>query len=148
MLLTFTIFLPLAGMIAVLLSKDDPKQIRAIGMTFVVITAVLCTLVAADCFGLEKDTYTLEKNYSWIHVSKDLDIRYHIGVDGLSGMLIFLTGLLAVCAGIASLGIENNVKGYWAMFLLLHVGVLGTFAASTCSSSTSSGRSCSCRCTS
>ncbi|MHC4451799.1 MAG: complex I subunit 4 family protein, partial [Planctomycetota bacterium] len=127
-LLTFTIFLPLAGMIAVLMSKSD-KQARTYGMTVTFVTAVLCTLVALQCFGVESNEYTLEVDESWISVGETLDIRYHIGVDGLSGMLIFLTGLLAFCAGIASLGIKENVKGYWAMFLLLHVGVLGTFAA-------------------
>ena len=127
-LLTFTIFLPLAGMIAVLMSKSD-KQARTYGMTVTFVTAVLCTLVALQCFGVERNEYTLTVDESWISVGETLDIRYHIGVDGLSGMLIFLTGLLAFCAGIASLGIKENVKGYWAMFLLLHVGVLGTFAA-------------------
>jgi len=127
--LTFTIFMPLAGMIAVLLCKDDAKQIRAIGMTFTILTAVLCTIVAGQCFNVESGSYVQETNVSWIHVSDALHIKYHVGVDGLSGMLIFLTGLLAVCAGISSLKIKENVKGYWAMFLLLHVGVLGTFAA-------------------
>ncbi|MHC4940489.1 MAG: complex I subunit 4 family protein [Planctomycetota bacterium] len=128
MWLTVSIFLPLAGMIAVLMSKSD-KQARTYGMTFTFVTAVLCTVVALQCFGLNAGEYTLETDKSWIKVGSTLDIRYHIGVDGLSGMLIFLTGLLAFCAGIASLNIKENVKGYWAMFLLLHVGVLGTFAA-------------------
>jgi NADH-quinone oxidoreductase subunit M len=127
-LLTFTIFVPLAGMIAVLFSKSD-TQARTLGISFTFVTAVLCTVVAMNCFGVESGTYTLETDASWIKVGESLDIRYHIGVDGLSGMLIFLTGLLAICAGIASLNIKENVKGYWAMFLLLHVGVLGTFAA-------------------
>ena len=128
MLLTFTIFLPLIGMIAVLTSKSD-GQARSLGMTFTFITAVFCAVVAMSSFGVGDGDYTEVTDVSWISVGKTLDIRYHIGVDGLSGMLIFLTGLLAICAGIASLGIKENVKGYWAMFLLLHVGVLGTFAA-------------------
>ena len=125
-LLSFTIFVPLAGMIGVLFSKSD-QQARSVGMAITFVTAVLCTVVAAQSFGA--DGYTLVRDLSWISIGDSLDIRYHIGVDGLSGMLIFLTGLLAVCAGIASLNIKDNVKGYWAMFLLLHVGVLGTFAA-------------------
>ena len=44
-------------------------------------------------------------------------------------MLIFLTGPALRSARASPAWIKENVKGYWAMFLLLHVGVLGTFAA-------------------
>jgi len=78
---------------------------------------------------LDKGQYGLEANALWLNLGGQFQVHYSIGVDGLSGMLIFLTGLLAVCAAVASWKINEGVRGYWSMFLLLHVGVIGTFAA-------------------
>jgi NADH-quinone oxidoreductase subunit M len=126
-LLTYTIFLPVAGLIAVLLAKDG-KQARAIGVLCSLLLAVLSTLVMLDSRGLDKGEYALTADVSWISLGT-FDVHYRIGVDGLSGILIFLTGLLAFSAALASWNIENGTKGYWAMFLLLHTGILGTFGA-------------------
>jgi len=129
-ILTFTILTPLIGMVAVLFTKkDDPKQTRAIGMLFCIVTAVLCTLVMLKSMALEPGEYALPQDALWIDLGGSFQVHYAIGVDGLSGVLIFLTGLLAVCPGVASFSIKENVKGYWAMFMFLHVGVIGTFAA-------------------
>jgi NADH-quinone oxidoreductase subunit M len=55
--------------------------------------------------------------------------QYHLGVDGISFPLIILTTLLSTLAVIASFGIEKRVKEYMSWFLLLEVGMLGTFTA-------------------
>jgi NADH-quinone oxidoreductase subunit M len=81
-----------------------------------------------DCYGLAEGGYAYAVHASWID-SGTFHVFYRIGVDGLSGMLIFLTGLLAVCAALASWNIKSGVRGYWSMFLLLHTGIIGTFAA-------------------
>jgi hypothetical protein len=44
--------------------------------------------------------------------------------------------------------IEKATKGYFALFLLLETGMSACSARSTSSSSTCSGKSCCCRCTS
>jgi NADH-quinone oxidoreductase subunit M len=126
--LTYAIFLPLIGMVAVLFTKRG-AQTKVVGLIFTLITAVLCTIVMIQSAGAESGGYALEANSLWIDLGGRFQVHYAIGVDGLSGMLIFLTGLLAVCAAIASWNINEGVKGYWAMFMLLHVGVIGTFAS-------------------
>jgi NADH-quinone oxidoreductase subunit M len=129
--LDFAIFLPLVGMIGVLFTrKDSPGQTRAWSMLITLVTFVLCTIVAVQSFGLAPGEYAYNDGAPmWIDLGGSFQVHYRTGVDGLSGMLIFLTGLLAVCAAIASWKIEHGVRGYWAMFLLLHTGVIGTFAA-------------------
>jgi len=127
--LGITIFLPLLGMILILFTKKEkPNQARWMGVLFSFLTFLMCTCVAAQCFGLSSGAYALQTDVSWISLGQ-FQVHYHIGVDGLSGMLIFLTGLLGICAALASWKIDKGVKGYWAMFLLLHTGVIGTFAS-------------------
>ena len=130
-MLTATIFIPVIGMILICFTrKDSPGQARAIGLLATLVTFALCTWVAIQCYSVpEGETYTLKTHVPWIDLGGDFKVHYSIGVDGLSGMLIFLTGLLAVCAALASWKINEGVRGYWAMFLLLHTGVIGTFAS-------------------
>ncbi len=129
--LTYVIFLPLVGMLMVLLTnKEKPQQARVIGFLTTLVTFGLCTMVALKCFGAgDVDGYHYRVQALWIDLGGSFQVHYSIGVDGLSGMLIFLTGLLGVCAALASWNIKEGTRGYWAMFLLLHTGVLGTFAS-------------------
>ncbi len=52
-----------------------------------------------------------------------------MGADGLSVPMLFLTGLLSFISIIASFGIKERVKEYFAWFLLLEVGMMGVFCA-------------------
>jgi NADH-quinone oxidoreductase subunit M len=64
--------------------------------------------------------------YDWIPI---LNIQYYLGADGISIPLLALTGLLSTISLIASFGIENRVKEYFAFFLMLEAGMMGVFAA-------------------
>jgi len=55
--------------------------------------------------------------------------QYHLGVDGISFPLILLTTLLSTVALLASFNITMRLKEYMSWFLLLEVGMLGTFVA-------------------
>ncbi len=55
--------------------------------------------------------------------------QYHLGVDGISFPLVLLTTLLSTLAVISSFNITRRLKEYMSWFLLLEVGMLGTFAA-------------------
>src|SRR5207249_1952312 len=57
-----------------------------------------------------------------------LGARYHLGVDGISLLLIILTTLMGFIAILCSWNaIQDRVKEYYAMFLLLQTGMLGVF---------------------
>ena len=68
----------------------------------------------------------VEGPLSWI---PSLNIQYFLGVDGISVPMLFLTGLLSTISLIASFGIANRVKEYFAFFLLLEAGMMGVFVA-------------------
>jgi NADH-quinone oxidoreductase subunit M len=128
--LELAIFLPLLGMIVLLFPKrGQTGLIKGIALAFTFVTFVFCTIVAVQTFGLAKGGFEFVKEALWIDLGGRFQVHYHVGSDGLSGLLIFITGLLAICAAVASWTIKEGVRGYWAMFLLLHTGIIGTFAA-------------------
>jgi len=73
-----------------------------------------------------RDGFRLVEDAAWIPV---FNIRYHMGVDGVSVALLLLTSFVGVSASIASWKIEKSPKGYHAMYLLLMSGMLGVFAS-------------------
>ncbi len=57
------------------------------------------------------------------------DIQYALGVDGISLPLVVLTALVTLLAVVASWKIEESVRGYLVLLLLLETGVIGAFLA-------------------
>jgi len=72
------------------------------------------------------DQFQFVEKHSWIPV---FNINYYIGIDGLSFPMVLLTALLSFLCIPASFGIKKGVKGYFALFLLLETGMLGTFVS-------------------
>ena len=59
-----------------------------------------------------------------------LGVHYHIGIDGISLLLIMLTTLMGFIAVLCSWNaIQDRVKEYYAMFLLLQTGMIGVFVS-------------------
>jgi NADH-quinone oxidoreductase subunit M len=68
-------------------------------------------------------------NVRWLPA---IDVRFHLGLDGISLPLVLLTALLTfLCAVYTLAGAEQTERPrqFLALTLLLEVGVLGTFAA-------------------
>src|SRR5271157_651679 len=63
---------------------------------------------------------------SWIPY---FNIQYYLGLDGISLSLVVLTGLVSVLACLASWNITKQVKGYYALFLLLVASMMGVFVS-------------------
>jgi len=62
----------------------------------------------------------------WVPVE---GMSFTLGVDGLSFPLLLLTTLLGTVAILASFGVRERVKGYFAWFLLLEFALIGIFLA-------------------
>jgi NADH-quinone oxidoreductase subunit M len=55
------------------------------------------------------------------------NIQYYLGLDGISLSLVLLTAFVSVLACLASWNIEKQVKGYYALYLLLCASMTGVF---------------------
>ena len=136
-ILTLVIFLPLAGAAWVYGSDPaNPRAIRYKALGSSVLTA-LATLVAVWLFygaagAAEQGQYCLDDNKTvWIGgTDGNIDISYHVGLDGVSLWLLVLTALLTPLAIWASFsGIKERLGEYYAWMLVLQTGMLGVFCA-------------------
>ena len=127
MLLSLMIFVPLLGMIAVLLlPRESEELVKRVTLLF---TLIPLALAVALFISYDRSTAGTQYvvNVPWIQA---FNIQYHIGIDGLSVTLLLLTALLGPICVIASWrNIEKGIKAYMALFLLLETGMLGFFAA-------------------
>jgi NADH-quinone oxidoreductase subunit M len=124
--LTYMIFFPVAGMIAVLLLPSDRHGlIRWTSAIFTVPPLLLAIWLYKNFDGASPNLQFIEK-FDWIPA---YNIQYFVGVDGISISMVLLTALLSFLCIFASWGIDKGVKGYFALFLLLDAGMMGVFVA-------------------
>ena len=132
MVLTLIVFLPLVGSIIVaLMPSDNTDRIRRFSVLWSFIPLVLAILLAIDYYAGYisggEGGMAYEVKLSWI---PSLGVGYHIGADGLSVPLIFLTALLTTLGLYYSTRvIRTRVKEFFALFLFLATGMFGVFVA-------------------
>src|SRR5262245_16670552 len=123
-LLSWLTLSPLLGVLAILfVPKEKHDVIRTIAAAFTGIPLALAVWMYVK-FEQGKAGYQFFDDFSWVST---FNIRYTLGVDGLSAPLVFLTCLLLFFAVFASWGISKGVKGYFLLLLLLEVGINGVF---------------------
>ncbi len=125
-ILSWMVFLPLIGGIVILFLKQEQKTaIRWAASIFSFIPLVLSFIMLAQYRPSDPSMQFVELA-KWI---PPLNVHYHVGVDGISVPMLFLTALLSFISIVASFGIEKRLKEYFAFFLLLETGMMGVFAA-------------------
>src|SRR5580700_7952471 len=122
-ILTFTLFFPLVGVIAVMLPKKD-ETVRWVANLWS-FAGFLFSLPLVFWFDKNADGMQFQEKSAWI---PSIGATYHLGIDGISFLLIMLTTLLGFISILCSwTAITSRVKEYYAFFLLLQVGMLGVF---------------------
>ncbi len=120
---------PLVGVLVILLFKQEQKkEIRWTALIVSLITFGLSIWVLT-LFDSNNPDLQLVINLSWIEIA-DWEISYHMGVDGLSILLVLLTTFLTPISLLSTwTAVEDRVKDFMIFFLLLEVGMLGVFLA-------------------
>ena len=127
--LTLLTFFPLVGVLVLLFIPSDKKD-------WIRWTALLTTLVTfglsiwvLTMFNASNPDLQLVARYPWISVA-GWNIEYHLGVDGLSILLVLLTAFLTPISILSTwTAVEDRVKDFMLFFLLLEVGMMGVFVA-------------------
>jgi NADH-quinone oxidoreductase subunit M len=126
-LLTLITFVPLLGALLILLiPKDEERTIKnlAVGISFVPLLLAIYLWFAYD---KGVDGFQFEVMAKWIPA---INVNYHMGADGLSIPLIFLTALLTTLSLIySSFTITRRVKEFFLLFFLLEMGMFGVFVS-------------------
>jgi NADH-quinone oxidoreductase subunit M len=124
-LLTAAVALPAVGALATaLVSRRRPESARLVATLFSIATGVLTVAILVAFETGEADFQMVEK-YTWI---RDLDIAWHLGVDGISLFLVVMTGVLFPIAMFGG-GPHHDTKSFYAWLLLLEAGCIGVFLA-------------------
>jgi NADH-quinone oxidoreductase subunit M len=58
-----------------------------------------------------------------------MQMDYFVGIDGISITLLLMTSLVLVIAALASWEIKSNLKGFFVLFLILDMAVIGVFCS-------------------
>ena len=128
-ILTLVTFTPLVGAaIVLLLPRERLNLIRWFALAVSLVTFGL-SLVMLGMFDASNPDLQLVERATWIQVGS-WTIDYHLGVDGLSVLLVLLTTLLVPISILSTwTAVEERVKDFMAFFLLLAMGMLGVFLA-------------------
>jgi NADH-quinone oxidoreductase subunit M len=126
-ILTTTIFLPVIGaLILLFLKKGNDRLVKITGFATTVLTFAV-SLFLYSGFNPTADGFQFIEKAMWIQSFK---ISYHVGVDGLSLLLILLTTFLTPLALLGTWNsVKDRLKEYTIMILFLEVGMIGVFAA-------------------
>ena len=125
-MLTLVTFLPVAGGLLLAFLPRNDRLIR----WFALIVSLLTFVVALHLpwyFENGRSGFQFEVDAPWI---ANPNIRYHLGVDGISLWLVVLTAFLVPLSVLVSWrSITHRVKEFFLLLLVLETAMLGVFVA-------------------
>jgi NADH-quinone oxidoreductase subunit M len=121
-MLAWTIYISFLGALLLLLL---PKGSAALVRILALLTALATFAITLAAFVQHRTGEMLTvTDVSWV---PSLGIRYHLAADGISLVLLLLTGIVAVTGILFSWNIEHRAKEFFAFYLLLIGAVYGVF---------------------
>ncbi len=126
-LLSLVVFLPAAGAVLLAAVPRGAESVLRIGALVVAIAGCAVSLPLYFRFDADVADYQFEEFLRWL---PGLGANYHIGIDGISLLLVLLTTLLTpVALASAWHAIEERTKEFVITMLLLETGMLGVFVS-------------------
>ncbi|MEJ5366069.1 MAG: NADH-quinone oxidoreductase subunit M [Desulfosoma sp.] len=126
-ILSVTTFLPLVGVALICLIPSRHR--KAIQWTAFLVTVVTFFVSLQLYFRFDTTTWEMQfvEDTSWI---PQFAIRYQMGIDGISLLLVLLTTFLSAVSVLSTwTAVTERVKAYMASLLLLETGMIGVFCA-------------------
>ncbi len=126
-ILSVITFIPFIGMLIICcLPKNSVGLIKGVALVATGIPLILATQLyfGYDPMAGADGAYAYVEQIDWI---TGIGAQYHVGIDGISLPLVWLTSILLFLGVPASFGIQKSQKAYYALLLLLEVGVFGVF---------------------
>ena len=125
-LLILTLFFPAVAALVIYVLPDDAKDaIRRLALLFSLVPLIL---VLVMWFNYDRVDAGMQYQtlLPWF---PSIGSSFHIGVDGISLAMLLLTAILTPLSILASFDIEDNVRTYMALFLLMETAMMGLFVA-------------------
>jgi NADH-quinone oxidoreductase subunit M len=119
------VFVPLLGAVAILLIPETrPEMHRLVAIASAVGSGAI-SLYVLKIFVVGDAGYQFVSEVDWV---QRFDIKFSLGVDGISLFLVVLTGILFPLAVLAAKPTHSE-KGYYFWLTLLMAGCMGVFLA-------------------
>lgn len=123
MLTTLLIFWPLAATLLVMIFRGDAAKRLALAGALV---ELVISLVAAIQFERNAEAQFLV-NVPWV---ESLGISYHVGMDGISLMLVLLTTVLTPLIILSSFrNTYDRPRSFYSLILIMEMALVGVFVA-------------------
>lgn len=124
--LSLVVFAPwLGALVLALWPRAHAAACRPVALLFSVSTLALCAGLLAQ-FNPLQPGFSFVERALWIGA---LDVHYHLGLDGLSLLLVLLTGVVAPACVLAAWESVPDPRRFFAWFLFLQGCALGVFLA-------------------
>src|SRR5213593_1808594 len=125
--LSVVLFTPLVGALLLLLIPRESEQAHKIAGNIFGVLGFLVSLPLVRWFKPEWGGFSFPENVPWI---PSIGARYHLGIDGISLLLVMLTTFLGMIAILSSWSaIHQRTKEYYILLLLLQTGMIGVFVS-------------------
>ncbi len=126
-LVSILLLAPLVGGFFLLfIDKEKTSLIKYFGLAVTLIAFVI-SLILYFKFDSSNPNFQFNDKIQWID---NLNISYHVGIDGLSLLLVLLTTFITPLTLISSWSsIQKKVKEFTFFMLILEVGMLGVFVS-------------------
>ena len=128
-ILTLLTFFPVIGAILLLVIPRGREQAHRWNALAASLITFLLSLALLAGFDRSQPELQMVIRLPWIRIV-GWTIEYHLGVDGLSLLLVLLTTFLTPISILSSwTAIQERVKEFMVFFLLLETGMIGVFLA-------------------
>jgi|SRR5579871_4583372 len=124
-LLSIVLWTPVAGLLVLLFLPSGNKALIRLWANVASFAGFLVSLPLVWQFRSGAAGFQFVERAPWI---PSLGATYALGIDGISLLLLMLTTLVGFLAILCSWNaVQERVKEYYAMFLLLQTGMIGVF---------------------
>jgi len=126
-MLSVLVFLPLVvAVLIILLARDSAVLSRNLALGGAGLTALVALFLVAR-FNVDGRGYQFSEHVPWL---PQIGASYHIGMDGVSLLLVVLTVIVTLVALLMSReSVTERVPLYMALIMLLETGLLGVYLA-------------------
>lgn len=126
-ILSVVLFTPLVGAVLLLFIPRENEQAHRIAGNIFGVLGFVVSLPLVRWFHSGGGGFSFEETAEWI---PSIGAKYHLGIDGISLLLVLLTTFLGMIAILSSWSaIHLRTKEYYLLLLLLQTGMIGVFVS-------------------
>ncbi|MEL7228179.1 MAG: NADH-quinone oxidoreductase subunit M, partial [Cyanobacteria bacterium J06576_12] len=124
--LSFIIFFPfLAALLIPFIPDENGRTVRWYALIVGLIDFAVIVYTFVNFYDVNSSGMQLYESYTWL---PEIDLRWSVGVDGLSMPLVLLTGFITTLAILASWPVTFKPKLFYFLLLSMYAGQIGVFA--------------------